>query len=81
VRSLGLGLWRSFAAAVAATPSSRLTEVAEIVCEVSPGRLEELFDSVVGLLQPHMCVKKLREQLIVAGISNIMVTSLGESRF
>ena len=56
----------SFAAAAVAAPSTGSREIGEIVCEVAPGRLRDLSTSVVGVLQPHMSVQKVREQLIIA---------------
>jgi hypothetical protein len=51
--------------------------VKEVVCEVPAGRLEELSESVVGLLLPDVSVQKVVEALIIVGMPNIKVRSLG----
>ena len=45
--------------------------------DVLAGTLEDLSTSVVGLLQPHMSVQTVQEQLIIVGIPTIKVASLG----
>lgn len=61
----------SFAAAVTGSI------VAEIECVVPAGRLEELSDSVVGLLLHNKSVHRFREQLIISGMPSFKVDSLG----
>jgi len=71
----------SFASVVVADKgagtSSIVKAVAEVVCESSPGRMEVLLDSVVGLLRPSLSIQRIREQLMVSGVPNISVVPLG----
>lgn len=70
----------SFAAVKSPSPgifTRTCQNVKEVVCEVPAGRMDELSDSVVGLLLPGFCVQKVREALIIAGMPNIKVRSLG----
>lgn len=67
----------SFASAVVAAPTIRVPVMVELVVDVLAGTLEDLSTSVVGLLQPHMSVQTVQEQLLIIEIPNIKVTSLG----
>jgi hypothetical protein len=49
----------------------------EVTCDLPSGRLDELAESVVGLLLPKLSVQHIREQLIIAGMPSIHVASMG----
>jgi hypothetical protein len=68
----------SFVAAVNASPMVQPgQELIEVSYDIPLGRIDELKESVVGLLQPNLNVQQIREQLIVAGMANIMIASMG----
>jgi hypothetical protein len=49
----------------------------DVVCDIPAGRVDELSESVIGLMLPKISVQQVQEQLIVAGMPNIQVASLG----
>lgn len=75
----------SYAAATVNSPGRQVelgqsvsnTVEAEVLCEIPTGRVKELSESVIGLLLPKLCVQQIREQLIVTGMPNIHVASMG----
>jgi len=67
----------SYAGVVVNDPGVSRAVEAEVHCEVPEGRIEELLESVVGLLLPKLGVQQIRKQLTIAGMPNIHVATMG----